>query len=79
MMRKITGFSFLVALASTTLLLVMTDCSIIHRSNRITPWDDTIPRGPEPKPPATFYNGSFFQHFQIPNVVSPKKDTTKHE
>lgn len=78
-MRHITGINFLTVITSITLLLVMTDCSIIHRTNHITPWDDTIPRGSDSKPPATFYNGNFFQYYQIPKIVSPKKDTTKYE
>ena len=78
-MRKIAGFNFLVALISTILLLVMTDCSIMHRTNHITPWDDTIPRGSTDRPPATFYNGNFFQYYPIPKIVGPKKDTTKYE
>ena len=78
-MKLYVRLNVVVGIIATVLVFMMTDCSFRHDRRRRIPWDDTIPRGSEPKPPATFYNGSFFQHYQVPKIVKPKTDTTKYE
>lgn len=78
-MKLYVRFNVVVGIIATLLALMMMDCSVRHESKHRIPWDDTIPRGSEPKPPATFYNGSFFQYYPIPKIVKPKTDTTKYE
>jgi len=47
-------------------IIVFENCSTVRRSNKFFPFDDTIPRNPQPKPEAVFYKGNFFQYFPAP-------------
>lgn len=77
-MKLFIRMNFVLAIVAMLLMLLLVDCSVTREPKKMVLSDDTIVKISTPKPPAIFYDGNFFQYYQIPKIISPSNDTIKN-